>query len=320
LLNFLPLVQNENMKIYRRPRTWIMIGIVLAILILMVVIQKTSSPNVDEAKMDYKQKLEQRIQVTESHLNDPNFKQNDRDREYMQNQLMEYKYALEHELDITKNTLWNTVQASSGFIALMAIFTIVIAADIVAGEFSGGTIKLLLIRPVRRWKILLSKYVATLLYSVFGLVILFLTAMIVGGIAFGTDGFSIPYLYVENGAVHERSMFVHGLITYGYSCISLLIMVTFAFMISSAFRSSSMAIGISIGLMFMGGIVVEVLQKYEWIKYFLFSNLDLQQYSSGRSPVVEGMTLGFSITMLILYYFVFNLVAWLLFTKRDVAA
>lgn len=308
------------MKIYRRPRTWIMIGIVLLILILNVIIQNTDRPQVEEAKKDYHQKLEQRIANMEAQLNNPEYKPSERDREYLQNGIAESRYALEHELDTTKNTLWNTVLDSANFIPIMAIFTIVIAADIVAGEFSGGTIKMLLIRPVRRWKILLSKYTATMLYAVFGLAVLFAAAMLVGGIAYGTDGFGIPHLFVENGAVQERSMFVQALISYGYNCISLLIMVTFAFMISSAFRSSSMAIGISIGLMFMGGLVVQILRKYEWIKYFLFTNLDLQQYSGGNKPLVEGMTLGFSITMLLLYYAAFNLIAWLLFTKRDVSA
>ncbi len=314
-----PLVMNENMKIYRRPRTWVMLGIVLAILLASVVINKIyERPSPDEG--DYRQRLEQRITNMESQLNDPNMAADQEYAKYLKETVMVSRYALEHNYDTEKQTLWSTVMFSSNLITLLSIFTIVIAADIVAGEFAGGTIKLLLIRPVRRWKILLSKYLSTLLFAIFGLVLMLVSAMIIGAVAYGVDGFSIPFLAVKDGAVVERSMFMQSLVNYGYECVSLVMMVTFAFMISSAFRSSSMAIGLSLGLMFLGNMITAVLQRYDWIKYFLFSNLNLRQYTAGREPVVEGMTMGFSIVMLILYFAAFAAVAWSLFTKRDVTA
>lgn len=315
-----PLVMNENMKIYRRPRTWVMLGIVLAILLASVVINKIyERPSPDEGQ-DYRQRLEQRITNMESQLNDPNMAADQNYTKYLKETVMVSRYALEHNYDTEKQTLWSMVMFSSNLITLLSIFTIVIAADIVAGEFAGGTIKLLLIRPVRRWKILLSKYLSTLLFAIFGLLLMLVSAMIIGAVAYGVDGFSIPFLAVKDGVVVERSMFLQGLVNYGYECVSLVMMVTFAFMISSAFRSSSMAIGLSLGLMFLGNMITAVLQRYDWIKYFLFSNLNLQQYSAGHKPVVEGMTMGFSIVMLLLYFAAFAAVAWSLFTKRDVTA
>ncbi len=314
-----PLVMNENMKIYRRPRTWVMLGIVLVILLASVVINKLyERPSPDEG--DYRQRLEQRITSMEAQLNDPNMAADQQYAKYLKETVMVSKYALEHNYDTEKQTLWSTVMFSSNLITLLSIFTIVIAADIVAGEFAGGTIKLLLIRPVRRWKILLSKYLSTLLFALFGLLLMLVSAMIIGAVAYGVDGFSIPFLAVKDGAVVERSMFMQSLVNYGYECVSLVMMVTFAFMISSAFRSSSMAIGLSLGLMFLGNMITAVLQRYDWIKYFLFSNLNLRQYTAGREPVVEGMTMGFSIVMLVLYFAAFAAVAWSLFTKRDVTA
>jgi ABC-2 type transport system permease protein len=316
----MPLVQNENMKIYRRPRAWIMIGIVIAIMILFVVFEKVNAPKMAEGDEGYKQRLEQRIEGIRSSLNNTEFLPSDSYKTSLENDLKIYEHALAHEQDITKNTLWGTVLNSASLMQILTIFTIVIAADIVAGEFSGGTIKLLLIRPVKRWKILLSKYAATLLYAVFGLLVLLVSSIIIGAIAYGFAGISIPHLYIQDGAVQERSMLVQALVNYGYNSVSLVMMVTLAFMISSAFRSSSMSIGFSIGLMFMGELIVALLQKYDWVKFFLFSNLNLRQYSPGQTPVVEGMTLGFSVVMLVLYFVAFNAVAWGLFVKRDVAA
>ncbi|MNY55445.1 ABC-2 family transporter protein [compost metagenome] len=95
--------------------------------------------------------------------------------------------------------------------------------------------------------------------------------------------------------------------------------VTMAFMISSAFRSSTMAIGFSIVGMFAGNILLEALHRFDWSRYLLFANTDLTQYLSGR-PYQNGMTLAFSIVVLAVYFLVFNLISWLMFTRRDVAA
>lgn len=319
MLSFIPLVQNENMKLYRRPRTWIMLGIMVLILILMVVIQKTDKPHVDSRKLDYETRLQNSIEASEKRLTDPNLSLDEGSRKLIEKDILIDKYALEHKLNITQENAWKTVMQSVNLINLLAIFTVVVAADSVAGEFSAGTIKVLLIRPVRRWKILLSKYVGSMLFAVFGMVILFAAALLIGGLAWGFDGAGVPHLFVQDGVVHERSMFLQSWLMYGYECISMVMIVTFAFMISSAFRSSSMAIGISIGLMFMGSLIVQLLMRFDWIKYFLFANLDLRMYLEDR-PIIEGMTMGFSITMLLLYFAVFNSVAWLLFTKRDVGA
>src|SRR3990172_6344762 len=53
-----------------------------------------------------------------------------------------------------------------------------VAGNMLAGEATAGTYRLILIRPVSRSKILLSKYVSTLLYTL--IFILFLAALSVG--------------------------------------------------------------------------------------------------------------------------------------------
>ncbi|MCY7818059.1 ABC transporter permease, partial [Bacillus haynesii] len=77
---------------------------------------------------------------------------------------------------------------------------------------------------------------------------------------------------------------------------------------------------ISIFLLAMGGTVTNLLaMKFDWVKYILFANTDLTQYFDG-SPVVSDMTLGFSIGVLAVYFFVFHVLAFGVFTKRDIAS
>lgn len=204
-------------------------------------------------------------------------------------------------------------------VSLITLFTIVVGASSVASEFTWGTIKLLLIRPVSRAKILLSKYLATILFALFSLVLLFVVSFLVGSIFFGIEG-STPHLVYRDGAVHEVHMVSHILGVFGLKSINLIMMSTFAFMISTIFRNSGLAIGLAIFLMFVGVNVTALLAtKFEWAKYILFANTDLSQYLTGY-VLVEGMTMTFSVIMLIIYFVIFNTLTWFVFTKRDVAA
>ncbi len=60
------------------------------------------------------------------------------------------------------------------------------------------------------------------------------------------------------------------------------------------------------------------LSNYKWVKYLIMPNLNLQQYLPGNTaPMIEGITLVFSICVLGVYFVLFSGVSYLSFTKRD---
>lgn len=258
--NFAALVQNENMKIYRRVRTWIMFGIILISNIIAALLTLRFSSD------DY----------AETHN------------------------MLDFMMDAT------------GMLFFAGVFTVVIAGDIVASEFSWGTVKLLLIRPVKRWKILLSKYAATLLFALALIAFQLIVSALVGGVVFGFGGET----QVENPGHLFRQ--------YGFDFVNLLITATFSFMISTVFRSSALAISLSLVIMFVGNSIATMLMamKVEWSKYLLFANMDLSIYFTETPylPLLPGMSLGFSVAVLAAYFILFHVISFLVFIKRDVAA
>lgn len=312
------LIRNENMKIYRRPRTWAMVGILILALALMSGVMKWDASKKDHT--DWKQDLSQQIVSMQSNLDkDPNMDQDQ--RAWWTEQIKLNQYYLDHDLNPRAMTPWSYVNSSASLIILVTLLTVIIAADMIAGEFSWGTIKLLLVGPASRTKVMLAKYIATMMFALLLLLVSFAVAFGIGSVLEGFNGLNLPHLAVgADGVVHEGSMIVNSLQKYGYSVVSLLMYVTMAFMISAAFRSSSMAIAFSLLFMLVGNSLSGLLSGYQWVKYLLFSNIDLTQYLDGAQPLRPEMTLGFSIGMLAAYYVVFQLVAWLLFTRRDVAA
>ena len=308
------LVLNENMKIYRRMRTWILVGLMAAFVILgnFVMWHENKSAQGDGWRTELMQEKERSTeQLKKSNLDEGL-------RTYYTERIPVIDYHLEHNIRSPQGTMWNGINESASLGILITLLTIIIAGDIIAAEFSTGTIKLLLIRPSSRIKILLSKYLAMLLFSMVLLLTLFVISFLLNGILFGFKYMDLPLLHFTGGHVVEQNMILHLWKTYLLNGISTVMYITIAFMISSAFRSSAMAIGFSIGIVFAGNILLEALQRYEWSKYLLFANTDLTQYMEGR-PFHDGMTLSFSIGVLSVYFLLFNLVSWLMFTRRDVA-
>ena len=311
------LVLNENMKIYRRLRTWILVALMVAFVLFVNIIEWHSDGKKAKGEGWRSELIKENQQYSEN-LKNPDFGEDD--RTYFQEQIALNNYHLDQNIRSTDGTLWDGVNGSAGMMILITIFTIIIAGDSLAGEFSAGTIKLLLIRPANRVKILVSKYISFLLFSMLLLLTLFIISIIINGILYGFGNMNLPLVSITaEGLIVEKNMVLNLWKTYMLGGISTVMYVTMAFMISSAFRSSAMAIGFSIGALFAGNIIMEALQRFEWSKYLLFANTDLTQYLTGH-PFQEGMTMSFSIGVLTVYFLVFNLISWLIFTRRDVAA
>jgi ABC-2 type transport system permease protein len=311
------LVRNENMKIYRRLRTWVLVGLMVVFVLFVNFIDWHSDGKKAEGE-GWRTTLQQENQQYSQILKQPHLGKDD--RKFYKDRIAVNKYHLEKNIRSTDGTIWGGVNGSASMIIVITIFTIIIAGDSLAGEFSSGTIKLLLIRPASRGKILVSKYISFLLFGMLLLLTLFVISIVVNGMLYGFGYMDLPLISMNaEGQIVERNMVINLWKTYMYNGVSTVMYVTLAFMISSAFRSSAMAIGFSIGALFAGNIVLEALQRFDWSRYLLFANTDLTQYLSGR-PYQEGMTFSFSIGVLAVYFLVFNLISWLLFTRRDVAA
>ncbi|CAM3199711.1 ABC transporter permease [Paenibacillus lupini] len=264
MFKFMKLVANENMKIYRRPRTYVMLGLMLALIAAISIIT--------------------------------------------------------YFVDDTHNTLaWNMIFTESMIsYMLITVFTIIIASGSVADEFTSGTIKLLLIRPWSRSKVLLSKYIAVLLYALGMAVVMLLFSFILNTVLFGYQDVTASEVVspLVSGSV-AAYLLKYSLLKY----VSLVVTTTLAFMLATVSRSGALAIGLSLFLILGVNSFAPLLAtlKYKWADYLLFIHLDLTQYLDD-APMRDGMTLGFAFFVLAIYYVIFVGLAWYVFKKRDVAA
>lgn len=233
-----------------------------------------------------------------------------------ENILMESEY---NQTPTSSNELITTLTYNTVMCSLAGIFVIIIAAGIFANEFSNGTIKFLLINPVKRAKLFWSKFITCITLLIGTLIVFFILHFVLSIIICGTNGLDGVYLNYVDGQVLETSIISYCLENYVISGISLIPSVTLAFTISSLLRSSALAIALSIIIEFAGSTICLFLSSFgqDWGRYLIFANTDLNGISMGRS-IFPAQTLTFAIVTIIVYMVVFLLTAYDSFTKREV--
>lgn len=306
-------IRNENMKIYKRKRTWVMIAIVLLYVVLQIVNLKTAGS--DAVNDNWRVQLEQKNVQLRQEASKPdalNIEIKQAEKHIVLNQ-----YYLDKDIPPSTNAWTFAVSLVRNIIFAVSLISIIIAGEIVAAEFVSGTIKLLLTRSASRTKIYISKYVAAILFGLMLSVAGVLTSIFLGGFIFGFDGLADSYFYVKNQAVEEVPMLQALLVGYVLNIPFLLIVITLAFMISAAFRSTTFSIVISLLVSLTGFIIAIAMDGWSWTKYFVFSHTDLTPYIYGN-PSVDGVTLGFSLVFIGIHLAVMYLVSYPIFVKRDV--
>ena len=314
----LNLIRNEWMKLWSKKATWIMTLLLVVFLVGIAGVTKwvESSMQPPEGNPTWEQNLKENQMMLEQQLASPGL--DDEQKEQVEEELAITEYRLKNDFaPLDPKGTESYLLDSHLMMSFITLFVVIVAAGIVASEFSQGTIKMLLSRPVKRWKILTSKFAATILYAVLLTLVTFLTTVIVSYLFFDTTGGGL--LDFNDGNVVEVSYWGRVLTLYGLQFIGVCIYATFAFMIGSVFRSSSLAIGLSIFLLFMGPNVVYFLSRYEISKYILFAHTDLTGHITGQL-LVSGITMPFSIAVLAVYVLVFLIVSYWSFVKRDVTA
>ncbi|GAA0607105.1 ABC transporter permease [Virgibacillus siamensis] len=314
---FFKLIGNEWMKLFNKISTYVMCGLVILGIAATAIFtfynqQDEKLPGEEQWRTELTQENKE-LAKEEKEANNPYLES------YAINQQAINDYRLEHGISpYEKENAWTYMDTNMSLVQLIGAFVIIVGAAIISQEFKTGTIKLLLVRSASRIQILAAKFVTAILFGLFLLLLLFVVSFAVGGLLFGFDG-AATHLSASGGEVYEWSRTLYLGVSYLSSSVTLLMLTALAFMISSIFRSEAIAIAVSIVLLFIGSMATNMLAIVtDWAKYSLFANTNLNLYFEG-GPIVEGMTLQFSIIMLVIYLALFLSLSFIIFKKRDVS-
>ena len=328
------LVKNEVMKLLLKKKM-LLIGILLLIFIsLLSYGQKaTYHKNVERienlsegAAYDWKSLATQRLGDLKRRLDSPNIPKEGISS--IEIEIQQLTYFIENDINpITPSAAKFSVGFVEQGIALFIPLLIgILAADLVSGEFSTKTIKMLLTRAVPRWRILLSKYIALMMMTTLVVFMIGILSTLISYSFFHQWGFSEPIatgFTLMEGQLNTDSVILvtrlkYALLVYSLGWFASIIIASITFLISIFVKSSASAISFLMASLIGGQFLQFFLSEWVSVKYFFVTNLDLTRYLTGSYQPIEGMSLGFSITVLSLWALVSLVISFLVFNKKDV--
>ena len=312
------LIRNEWMKIFQKKSSYVFIGFLLLMVIGSAFIEYKLNP--DENK-DWKQDVRADIEEQEKQMKSPEF--DDEDKEFFKEQMEVNEQLLKENINPNLQTNWTYMSEwTTSITSFITLFVVIVCSSLVSSEFSDGTIKQLLIRPYKRWKILLSKYITSLLFAALLLVSLLVFSYVVGLLFFGSGSYSDKIMDPTSFGFNPVSVGEYVVNMMVYWIPGFLVITAVAFMLSTLFKSQALAVGISIFILFASSTLTTIIQSFieenEWLKFVLFPHLDLRGYVSEMIPMFEGASLGFSIGVLAVYYLLFLALTFFFFQKKDI--
>ncbi|MBO8164970.1 MAG: ABC transporter permease [Brevibacillus sp.] len=322
------LVQNETLKILRRRRFLVVFLILLVLIPIFTYAQYRASLTAQErlGTDDWRSLLQQQIVDAQNRLTSSRLPEEW--REWLKIRIQQQQYYLEHDINPSAPggpTFARSFmdQAISLFLPMMIV---VLAVDLVSSEYSEGTIKLLLTRPVHRWKVLTSKLITLFLFVSLTLLLTILMSYGISGIVFGYKGWDMPVLTgfrvvgaeLDTSQVFMVPQWQYLLMQYGLGWFVCLVVGVITLMVSVLVRSAAAGMGIMMAALISGTILTQMASSWESAKYLFVVNLQLTVYLAGTLPPIKGMTLPFSLTVLSVWALAALVVSYFVFTKKDV--
>jgi ABC-2 type transport system permease protein len=321
---FIALIRNEILKLLRRRRFAIVVAIMFVILTLVSYSQYKQLRETRNA--NWRAELQERIARVENRLR--RGRVNESWARSMRAEMRRLQFYLDRGINPELPTAPLVVRSfanAAGFL-LLPLLVAVLGSDIVSAENAEGTDKLLLTRPVRRWKILTAKLVTLWLFASLTLLLGGAMAYVVtapvlpaggwdapsfNGFQFSGDGFNVD-------SVRQLPLWHDALLAYGLEWYALLAVASIALMLSVIFKSSAASIGTMLASLIGGTILTRISPDWTAGKYLFVSALPLADYYTGQAPPYDGMSMMFCIGLLGAWALAALAVAYGLFLKRDV--
>lgn len=328
--NLLGLVENETLKVVRKKRFLVVLLILLVLIPLFAYGQQTQQERL-KAKVginDWRIQLQQQITDTERRLQSASL--SDEYKKVLTMQKEQNRYYLDRGINPAETgaSTFTRVFMQFGSQLFMPLLIIVVAADIVSTEHTDGTVKLLLTRPVKRWKILLSKYITLLLFTGLTVMAMGVFSYLISGLFFGYKGWDAPMFTgfsmsgggIDTSAVQMIPQWKLVLMNYGLGFVAAITVATLSFMVSVLIRSTAAGMGVMMAVLIGGTILVQMASDFPLSKYLFVTHLRLTDYINGTPLPIPDLTLPFSLAMLGIWSLGALIVAFVTFSRRDVLA
>ncbi|NBG87151.1 ABC transporter permease subunit [Isachenkonia alkalipeptolytica] len=328
------LVGNEILKLFMKKRLFVVLGILL-ILIGLFAYGEQYTRDRTEARVaeelgiedvdDWREITNQQLRDLDRRLENPFIPEEG--RASLEVRAEQLRYYLEEDIN---PTTFSAGQFMSNFMEqsiflFLPLLIILLGADIVSKESTTGTIKLLMTRPVPRWKILTSKVLALMVLEMLVIFAMAGISLVIAYFTFGSLGFGEPVITgfrivdgsLDTSNIQTVSLGLYNIMVYSLGYIVAFTIGKMALMVSVLVKSTPAAIGIMMSSLIGGTFLSFFIGDWELTRYLFNVNLQLTDFLSGNLQQVEGLSLGFSVAVLMAWALGSVIIAYGVFQYKD---
>lgn len=231
-------------------------------------------------------------------------------------------WQLKEDQYITSKTYVNNIFHLSVIVLIIVAIT---SGGIVSREHSTGTIKNIITTPVRRWKILLSKFIYLILHTYIIWFILLFILILYTGIRIGFEDIFAPKLLYNGDKVIEVNYIFYLIKSMIIAGIPIISFLSILFFLSTVTLSTTFTVGISTVLAIISPImwIIVYTTKYYSVGFtpflyfdpgFIINNSKEYSFIVKNTNIDLGLGIIVSIVCIIILYMISNIV----YAKRDI--
>lgn len=217
------------------------------------------------------------------------------------------------------------------FSFIIIVYAIMSACHAIAGEIKEGSMRYFAIRPVNRLTLYFGKFFAIILMSLIMIIFSAIIAVCVGGAVYGFSSASILTIFNSSTAIviHPIVMLIIYLVSL---LLELIVYTSIAMLLSCLFKSDLFAVTLMIVLYLLNTLLpVFVTGANSWLTYYPFSHISLYSLFGSSiyaisnnflnmllgAKVYAGTNIGLTITVILLFVVIINLLATVAFKKKE---
>jgi ABC-2 type transport system permease protein len=214
---------------------------------------------------------------------------------------------------VTNNGMFVTLAALSALISfLLPMAAAMVAGYMIAGEAELGTLRIVLLRPVRRGGFLLAKWAMAMVYLGAGFVLMLAGGLLFGGLFFGLH----PMVTMSGttvGVWHGLGLILLSCL-YGLAAMSCIVSMALLF---STLTDSSLTALIGTIVIYIVLTVLIAFSYFDWLRPWVFPTYLLDFSNFFRDPIYWRPILK-GLGVFAAWTFVLTLAAYLVFRRKDV--
>jgi len=194
----------------------------------------------------------------------------------------------------------------------LPLAAIMVASYMIAGEAELGTLRIVLLRPIDRGAMLVTKWLAAIAYLFVGLLIVVAGGLLFGGIFFGLE----PLVTLSGSTVSIPESIGLLLLTALFALAAMACMISMALLFSAVTDSSLTALIATVVLY----VVIQLLVSFsyfDWLVPYVFPTYFNDYINLFRDPIAW-RPVGKAVLVFGLWTTGLTAAAWLLFRRKDV--